>query len=136
MFLSALLLVGGLDFWFHFAEHTPVATGMLGLCCGLLAAALLFYAVLGAPVAGLRFAVWRAMGSLGRISYGLYVFHYAALDTVTYAFLRVTGSCPLWVKLVVSFPVTLLLTAISYRWFESPFLARKRRFACIPSGAP
>jgi peptidoglycan/LPS O-acetylase OafA/YrhL len=136
MFLAALLLLGRLDFQFHFAEHTPVATGMSGLFCGLLAVSLLFYAILGAPEAGLRFAAWRPLGSLGRISYGLYVFHYAALDTVTYAFLRVTGSCPLWVKIVVSFPVTLLLAAISYRWFESPFLALKRRFTRVPSGAP
>jgi peptidoglycan/LPS O-acetylase OafA/YrhL len=102
--------------------------------CGLLGASLLFYAFLGAPQDGLGFSAGSGLVSVGRISYGLYVFHYAVLDVVTYALLRFTGGCTLWAKFAISLPITLALAWASYRWFESPFLKLKRRFTHIRSG--
>jgi peptidoglycan/LPS O-acetylase OafA/YrhL len=51
---------------------------------------------------------------LGRISYGLYIFHGAAL---------LLTHNPL-----VALGVTVAIAAASYRWFESPFLRLKSRF--------
>lgn len=135
MFLSALLLFGVSNSVFGFAHGpTSVPHGMEGMGCGLLGASLLFYAFLGAPEDGLRLSAARGLVSLGRISYGLYVFHYAVLDVVTYTLLRFTGRCLLWQKFGISLPITLGLAWASYRWFESPFLAWKRRFTHVRSG--
>jgi peptidoglycan/LPS O-acetylase OafA/YrhL len=135
MFLAALLLLGGSNAVFVFADgHASVPHGMAGMGCGLLGASLLFYAFLGAPQDGLGISAGTGLVFLGRISYGLYVFHYAVLDGVTYALLRFTGGCPLWVKFGISLPITLALAWASYRWFESPFLALKGRFTHIRSG--
>ncbi len=86
-------------------------------------------AFLGAALAcaGVLVAALAAEGSwlsrpafvyLGRISYGLYVYHGLAL--------AVTAS---WVWPAMSaFAVTLLAAAVSYRVYELPFLRLKRRF--------
>jgi peptidoglycan/LPS O-acetylase OafA/YrhL len=62
---------------------------------------------------------------LGRISYGLYVFHEPAL------ILAHRFSVALTIPLGAA--ITLALGAISYRWFETPFLRVKRRFEHVPS---
>jgi peptidoglycan/LPS O-acetylase OafA/YrhL len=135
MFLASLLLLGVSNAVFGFADgHASVAHGMEGMGCGLLGVSLLFYAFLGAPQDGVGFSAGTGLVSLGRISYGLYVFHYAVLDVVTYALLRFTGGCPLWAKFLISLSITLALAWASYRWIESPFLTLKRRFTHIRSG--
>jgi peptidoglycan/LPS O-acetylase OafA/YrhL len=135
MFLVALLLLASSSAVFGFTDgHTSVPHRMEGMGCGLLGASLLFYAFLGAPQDGLGISAGIGVVALGRISYGLYVFHYAVLDVVTYALLRFTGGCPLWAKFGISLPITLALAWASYRWFESPFLALKNRFTHIRSG--
>ena len=98
----------------------PLATGG-----GLL----LLLGMLGAP--------WRypeGLVYLGRISYGLYVFHILGLSLVhEYVNLNV----PVWVLSLVRFPcsvtLTIALAALSYRWFEAPFLLLKDRFSVIQS---
>ena len=61
------------------------------------------------------FTYLRTGAYLGKISYGLYVFHAAAL--------RVVPS-PL-----LALPLTIGIAALSYRYLESPFLRLKDRFA-------
>lgn len=72
-------------------------------------AAAILYASLGVPMRS------RVLGYLGKISFGLYVFHAGVLKLVPFA------------------PAALLLTiafaAVSYRFLESPFLRLKERFA-------
>ncbi len=58
--------------------------------------------------------VARSSVYLGKISYGLYVFHVAAI--------RLAPS-PL-----LAFPLTVALASISYRFLESPFLRLKKRY--------
>jgi peptidoglycan/LPS O-acetylase OafA/YrhL len=57
----------------------------------------------------------RAGAYLGKISYGLYVFHAAAL--------RIAPSP------VVALPLTMAAAALSHRYLEAPFLRLKQRFA-------
>ena len=72
--------------------------------------------------------------SLGRISYGLYVFHLFAL-----AFVFRLPVVP-WLgieldlerRLLLSFLMTVALAAISYRWLELPFLRLKKHFRYDP----
>lgn len=67
---------------------------------------------------------------LGRISYGLYVFHLLALALVA-KLLIVEWGVPLnfEARVLVSFSLTVLLAVISYRWLEQPFLLLKKRFS-------
>ena len=64
---------------------------------------------------------------LGQISYGLYIFHGAALLLGTAAFGRKPVSC------IVALAATIAIAAASYRWFERPFLRLKKRFQRPPS---
>jgi peptidoglycan/LPS O-acetylase OafA/YrhL len=66
-------------------------------------------------IAGALGAKLRAGAYFGKISYGLYVFHGAAI--------RIAPSHAL------ALPLTIAMAALSYRYLESPFLRLKGRFA-------
>ncbi|MGH9646979.1 MAG: acyltransferase family protein [Bryobacteraceae bacterium] len=59
----------------------------------------------------------RAGAYLGKISYGLYVFHAAVIRVVP--------------SPILALPLTIAIAALSYRFLESPFLRLKDRFAYI-----
>ncbi len=81
---------------------------------------------------GLR--VSRALAYLGKISYGLYVFHALVIGLVDMWLPR--RSLPLGVYPFViagELALTIAVAALSYRWLESPFLRLKERFAFVAS---
>jgi peptidoglycan/LPS O-acetylase OafA/YrhL len=68
---------------------------------------------------------------LGEISYGLYLYHFPILYLIYFTthqagFENVWNS-PLWL-LLVTLASTWAIAALSYRWFEKPFLDLKKRF--------
>lgn len=74
--------------------------------------------------------------SLGRISFGLYVFHEFAHELISEALQKIApihfpmsifGKC-------ATLGLTVLMAALSYRYFETPFLKLKKRCAVIESG--
>jgi len=71
----------------------------------------------------------------GRISFGLYVYHQFAID-IAYSLVghgaQVAFSTRI-LRVVISFVLTCLMAAISYRYFETPFLKLKKRHAVIDS---
>lgn len=74
------------------------------------------------------------LDAMGRISYGIYMYHYPTL----YFFLRILNGRgvqegPTYTALLYASTIatTLLLAALSYHWFERPFLALKSRYAQI-----
>ena len=67
---------------------------------------------------------------LGRISYGLYVFHLFALALVAKQLVVPLGFEG---RLLFSFLLTVLLAAVSYKWLEQPFLRLKKRFSYHPA---
>ncbi|MDN5287056.1 MAG: hypothetical protein JWR38_3330 [Mucilaginibacter sp.] len=79
---------------------------------------------------------------LGRISYGLYVFHitmfflvYVVFKDELAAFSKMIGLYE-WrnnVGFLIAFIAAITTSMLSYRFFEKPFLRLKRRFTFIPS---
>jgi peptidoglycan/LPS O-acetylase OafA/YrhL len=69
---------------------------------------------------------------LGRISFGLYVYHQFAIYVMRHLF--ISHSLPIFfLKNSLALGVTVLVAAISYRFFETPFLRMKKRHAVIES---
>jgi peptidoglycan/LPS O-acetylase OafA/YrhL len=70
---------------------------------------------------------------LGQISYGLYLYHYPILYLILQVsrkstVLNETPYTPT-IILISTVVITLLLSEISYRWFETPFLELKKKFS-------
>jgi peptidoglycan/LPS O-acetylase OafA/YrhL len=81
---------------------------------------------------------------LGRISYGLYVYHEFVLTLVHYLHLERLNihKIPIYtlrvilaagLELGLPFGLTILVASLSYRYFETPFLKMKKRHAVIES---
>jgi peptidoglycan/LPS O-acetylase OafA/YrhL len=113
--------------------------GPLRMCVGYelvaLGCTLLFFGVLGVTENHVpQFARY-----LGKISYGLYIFHVLAL-LITTAVRKAAehGGSSLLVfagDRTVALLLTVLLAALSYKYLETPFLKIKDRFALIQSRA-
>ncbi|MBO9672175.1 MAG: acyltransferase [Sphingobacteriaceae bacterium] len=79
---------------------------------------------------------------LGRISYGMYIFHitiywiiYVIFKNELAAFSKILGLAE-WkntIGFIMAFSITVLLASLSYRYFEKPFLKLKKRYTLIPS---
>jgi peptidoglycan/LPS O-acetylase OafA/YrhL len=98
---AALLAIGGFgahDGWGSLFTY-PAAAG---------AAVAILHGIMGLQWNNL------VLGYLGRISYGLYVFHVAIIE--------LAGP-------VAALPLTIAVAALSYRYLESPFLRIKERFS-------
>jgi peptidoglycan/LPS O-acetylase OafA/YrhL len=126
MMLRGGVAVGGLlSLWLaagplHGQHPTGIVDGSLSYPVAALGALALFLALIGAPLA------WRPVSYLGRISYGLYVFHLLALNVAKVGLLATLGTCPWWLRGAIALPVTAALAAASHRWLEAPFLRLKR----------
>jgi peptidoglycan/LPS O-acetylase OafA/YrhL len=156
-------LVVGLGLFDHYLKRVP---GWLCMTAGLVSTAivctqpngdvigwrLMFtYPLLGLGMALILFSVvrdgqWFAksllqhtrLAYLGKISYGLYVFHLLAIKygkQITFAL----GILPRrqvlypWSVFWVGLCITLLVSMASYQWLEKPFLRLKKRFTSIQS---
>ena len=76
----------------------------------------------------------RILVYLGRISYGLYVFHVLGLLISDYTVHDQTASLLRYTfRVLVALAATIAMAAISYRWIETPFLGLKERFAHVLS---
>ena len=71
---------------------------------------------------------------LGKISYGLYVFHALSMHLVRSTPLKWHLQTP-GLEFVVIFAITLVLADLSYRFLEKPFLRLKRRFEVVVTRA-
>jgi peptidoglycan/LPS O-acetylase OafA/YrhL len=68
---------------------------------------------------------------LGKISYGLYVYHVAAIRIVQKVWPSLRGPF----VLLIAFALTVTLAALSYRYLETPFLRLKNRFERVSTRA-
>lgn len=133
--LSGVLVFFLSDFVFHAKDATVLASisqtlpGYLLIGIGCL---LLFFGMLGAHIS--RAA--QPLVYLGKISYGLYVFHVISVRLV-FTLLVALGVHKLILQVLIAAPIGLAITiglaTLSYRYLESPFLKLKERFSFVRS---
>ena len=76
----------------------------------------------------------RVLVYLGRISYGLYVFHVLGLLISDHVVSDQTASSSRYsLRVGVALAATIAMSAISFRWVETPFLRLKQRFTHVLS---
>ncbi|MBX3102396.1 MAG: acyltransferase [Bacteroidetes bacterium] len=80
----------------------------------------------------------RIMNHLGKISYGIYAYHYIFILLFTQVFRQWGGFASPGIGMEILFQVTVFLTTIlvaslSYAYFEAPFLRIKRKFMIVKS---
>jgi peptidoglycan/LPS O-acetylase OafA/YrhL len=113
-------------------KNDPVTTTRLafGYPAGAIGGALLLLSVLRQPSGGTR----PVLVYLGRISYGLYVFHALGLLVSDHVVPDRTASLMRYMlRDGVALAATVLMAAVSYRCLERPFLSLKQRFSHVPS---
>ena len=79
-----------------------------------------------------RGASWRPLVALGRISYGLYLWHFPIYSLVP----RHVGSLPFAIRSALLVALSLAAATLSYRWIEQPFLRLKERLTPRGAGRP
>ncbi|MGO9864962.1 MAG: acyltransferase family protein [Terriglobales bacterium] len=123
-------LLGGLAFWVPAAYYQSLSRNFMlfGWPAAAMGAWLIFLSVFEIGVAP------RWMRYLGKISYGLYVFHMLAIYIVAKALSRFPpprhGFSIYWCS---SLALTVAMSVLSYHFFEAPFLRLKERFAFVQS---
>ena len=129
--LRIVLCGGALACWLLVARylHQDGVTSVFTYFLSALASVMFLVAVLQTNVPLLRVAPFSWLVYLGRISYGLYVFHLFALAVVMKVFIPAIG-VPLNFEsyVLTSFLLTVILAAASYKWLELPFLQLKKHF--------
>ena len=141
--LRILMLLAGVSLWLMaggplqlFGSRDAVSLGQLMMAYGSVAlgCTLLLTGILGAP------ANWfpKPLVYLRKISYGLYVYHLLGLRLSEALVFRWRSAepgsgAPFALRLPMALGITIIFAALSYRFFESPFLRLKERFTFIPS---
>jgi peptidoglycan/LPS O-acetylase OafA/YrhL len=97
------------------------------LLVAVAAAGVVTSSVTAAPWRALR---WSPLVGTGRISYGIYLYHYP-ISRVVHDWMGIGPTC-----LVVTLLLTLALSTLSYRYLERPFLRLKGRVAAPQPAAP
>ena len=127
--LAAVALAG----WWLIARYLSQdgASSVATYALSGLASVMLLFAVLRSEARFLHVPPFSWLVYLGRISYGLYVFHLLALAVMMNVLVVPVLGIPLsfGLRVLSSFLVTVGLATLSYTWLEQPFLRLKRRFS-------
>lgn len=132
-----LFLVAAAGFWTigMAADETHGASALWSFPLATAGAAAMLVAMLTVPAASVPGRIARSFGYLGKISYGLYMWHVPAGFLVAYAFGIAGTNHMKWPVLTatVGFAVTLIAAMLSYAMLERPFLRFKQRFTYVAS---
>lgn len=138
--IRLLLFVGAVMVWLaggysnHLNElgRNPIASLLLSYDAAALGSVMLFFAFLGARSGSIPGWIMQ----LGRISYGLYVFHEFCIELVLWGWAQrshplLSDAAQLAIWFVFSMTFTIVAASLSYRLLERPFLRLKKRFEFI-----
>lgn len=75
----------------------------------------------------------RWMDYLGKISYGLYMYHILAI-VITLKLLSMAGLPGNWSVYPIAFILTVAIAALSYEFFEKYFIRKKKKYSDVVSG--
>ena len=146
----ATLIGAGATLWFLSSRYSaiPLTHSALQVALGYPAVALgagaFLLAFLGTGSQYPQLAASRLLVYLGKISYGLYVYHALALGAILSLMpILFHGLFMRWPRVILalalpictlsSAALTLCMAMASYRWLETPFLRLKDRFTLVPS---
>jgi peptidoglycan/LPS O-acetylase OafA/YrhL len=136
LFLAGLTILGAAQCIFQVKEGPALGAFHLvapGYLCANIGCVLLFFSFLGEA----RLGKLRPLVYLGKISFGLYVFHWMMLRISIHTLQHLLSSHQIArtmanaLEVALAFVLTVLLASISYRFFESPILRYKKRFEFI-----
>lgn len=138
---SGLTILFGANVFFNtdtMSSDISVVRTWPGYAFAGLGCALLLCGCAGARLSRqMRPLVW-----LGKISYGLYVYHVPCLLLSLAVYAEVfhihrplAGSEETMVGIAFGLPITIAVSAVSYRYLEAPFLRLKQRFEIVKSRA-
>jgi len=116
------------------------ATGLMlfaGYPAACLGCAMILFAFLGINIS-MTHRITRAAIYLGKISYGLYIWHLLALTLTMKALARPIPFAGDWIEsstftALCALALTIAMATVSYEFLERPFLRLKSRYALIPS---
>ncbi len=131
LFALALGCFFAAQFRFHIFVtdvEKPYSLAFAYLCSGA-GACLIILGFLGVSVADYL----RAFVYLGKISYGLYVFHMTGLILADRMMGPSGDAIRSLGKIMVALLGTVMVAALSYKYVESPFIRMKERFAVVAS---
>jgi peptidoglycan/LPS O-acetylase OafA/YrhL len=138
----AVLLIHTLFFAVYFLRHVVAQSSLAGLVLeraiiASLAAGIILYQCFGRRTM-LSLPESGYIGHLGRISFGLYCLHTIGILAAIQVLHRLGLDTKLWHVLILqtalSLAFSILLAEVSFRFYESPFLRLKDRFAVIVRG--
>lgn len=132
----SLLMTGGLACWCvaayacHIVSRAPVSSAALvsGYVFLMLGTLAVFLAILDVEL-----RIPAALRYLGSITYGLYVFHGLTLWLVLQSPLSSRMPQNLGIRAALAAASTVALAAVSYQFFERPFLRLKYKFEVVHS---
>ena len=131
--IPAILWLGYLGF--ASAVYWRLLYQQAGLTLAALATGIVIAQCLIAPVPGVRsFLAWRPMVAIGRMSYGLYLWHAPVAwytDARHYDWVPILPRPVVFVARVV---ITFAIAGASYRFLERPLLKLKHRFSAAERG--
>jgi peptidoglycan/LPS O-acetylase OafA/YrhL len=117
------------NYWkIHGPERLEWIPTLVGFPVVAISCTLIMLAVLG-----IRLRMPPSLLYLGKISYGLYVYHALGNDLSNMLIPVHTAFIQLALRPVAALAITLVLASISYAVLETPFLKLKKRFAHIDS---
>ncbi|MFN2531396.1 MAG: acyltransferase family protein [Pyrinomonadaceae bacterium] len=121
---SAALCLAYLITTVHFTDHFLYGGGYTGIAS---MAGIVTWSVANAPPRVLTTVLeWAPLRWFGKISYGLYLWHWLLLKTTSFYF--IAGSWDPWAR----FAVAVGVSALSFYLIERPFNQLKTRFASTP----
>ena len=107
--------------------HLQAWQTVFGYAAGDVGCAFILWGTLQVPASWLS----RPIVYLGRVAYGLYVFHMLIL-TLVHQFIP-RHLLPMGFSLLIAFGLTIVVGILSYEFFEKPFLRLKHRFELVHS---